>query len=168
MAKITKATKNGLIKLFSIDKLVKKFKFLTKSNNIHKVLFLLGFLFVLFLIHKYFLSKEGFESQPQDLEETVASKKSMVLFHANWCGHCKKLMPEWDKLSNKWNDAQDNVQFIKVECGNPKENEEHKKIMEKYNIQGYPTIYVFENGKGREYTKSRQINEMEKEMGLVN
>ena len=163
---MVKMTKSGLFKMLSVDKMTKKFKFLTKPSNINKVLFLLGFLLVLFLVHKHFLSQEGFESTPEELEENVAAKKSMVLFHADWCGHCKKLMPQWDQLSSKWNDTQDEVQFIKVECGNPKENEEHKKIMEKYNIQGYPTIYMFENGKGEEYKGSRDASALEKAMGL--
>ena len=166
MVKMVKMAKNELFNLLSVDKLSKKIKFLTKPSNINKVLFLLGFLLVLFLVHKHFLSQEGFESTPEELEENVAAKKSMVLFHADWCGHCKKLMPQWDQLSSKWNDTQDEVQFIKVECGNPKENEEHRKIMEKYNIQGYPTIYTFENGPGEEYKGARDASAMEKVMGL--
>ena len=38
--------------------------------------------------------------------------------------------------------------------------------MEKYNIQGYPTIYTFENGKGEEYKGSRDASALEKAMGL--
>ena len=157
---------NSLFKMLPIDKMIKKLKFITKANNINKVLFLLGFLLVLFLIHKQFLATEGFESTPEELEDKVASKKSMVLFHADWCGHCKKFLPEWDKLSNKWNDSQDKVQFIKVECGNPQKNPEHEKIMKKYNIQGYPTIHVFENGQGTEYTKGRDASSIETFLGL--
>ena len=64
-------TKSGLFKMLSVDKMTKKFRFLTKPSNINKVLFLLGFLLVLFLVHKHFLSQEGFESTPEELEENV-------------------------------------------------------------------------------------------------
>lgn len=152
--------------MLSLKKIQKKITFLSKPKNMTKVLFLVGFLLVLFLIHKHFLSREGFESTPEELEDKIASKKSMVLFHADWCGHCKKFMPTWDSLSSKWNESQDEVQFIKVDCGNPKENPEHRAIMEKYGIQGYPTIFVFEGGNGTEYSQGREATDIEAFLGL--
>ena len=154
-------------KLFSLKNIQKKIRFLTKPKNATKVLFLVALFIVLYLIHHFYLSKEGFESAPEDLETIVASKKSIVLFHADWCGHCKNFMPTWDKLSQKWNEKKDNkVQFVKVECGNAKENAAHKDIMEKYNIKGYPTIMVFENGTPTEYTNGRDEKSIESFLGL--
>ena len=148
-------------KLFSLKNVQKKIRFFAKPKNATKVLFLLALFLVLYLIHHFYISKEGFEGDPAELDTIVASKKSIVLFHADWCGHCKKFIPTWDKLSQKWNEKQDKVQFVKVECGNPKEKPAHKDIMEKYNIKGYPTIMVFENGTPTEYTNGRDEKSIE-------
>ena len=141
----------------SLTKLQKKFTFLTKPKNFNKVLVLVGFLILLFLVHHFLLSKEGFESSAEELEDNVAAQKSVVLFYADWCGHCKKFMPAWDKISTELNDSQTTTKFMKVECGKPAENPSHATIMEKYKIQGYPTILVFENGESTEYKGDRTM-----------
>lgn len=156
----------SVLKMLSLQKMQKKIAFLTKPKNMTKVMLLVAFFIILFVFHKYFLTKEGFESSPEELEDVVSSKKSMVLFHADWCGYCKKFMPTWDSLSSKWNENQDAVQFVKVDCGNPKENPSHREIMDKYNIKGYPTIYVFEGGNGTEYTNGREVSDIESFLGL--
>uniref|UniRef100_A0A6C0KMK1 Thioredoxin domain-containing protein n=1 Tax=viral metagenome TaxID=1070528 RepID=A0A6C0KMK1_9ZZZZ len=151
-----------LLSAFSIKKLQKKINFLMKPKNSQKVLLLVGILLALYLVHRFYLAKEGFESSPQNLESDVASQKSMVLFYADWCGHCKKFMPEWNKLSSLWNDKSDkNVKMMKVNCGNASEDKTQADIMEKYNIKGYPTILVFENGTATEYSGGRKSSELE-------
>lgn len=147
----------SIMSMLSLDKVTKKIKFLSKPNNMKKVLILLGFLLVLFAIYKYYL-KEGFESTPEDLEDKIAGQKSAVLFHADWCGHCKKFIPQWDKLSSTWEEQGNDVKLFKVECGKPSEKKEHSEIMEKYNIKGYPTIMIFNNGSATEYTGNRDIS----------
>lgn len=144
-----------------LQKIQKKITFLSKPKNVPKVLFLVGLLLILYLIYHFLLSKEGFESTPETLEDDIAPQKSMVLFHADWCGHCKKFMPTWDELSSKWNESQNEMKFIKVECGKSAENPEHAEIMKKYNIKGYPTILVFENGKSTEYNQGRDKSSIE-------
>ena len=145
----------SLMSMLSINKLQKKIKFLTKSSNINKVLLLVGVLIILFMLHKFYLSKEGFESTPESLEDDASAQKSLVLFHADWCGHCKNLMPTWDKLSKTVNEGQSGVKMIKVECGKPQENPQQEMLMKKYKIEGYPTIKFFENGQVKEYEGPR-------------
>lgn len=53
---------------------------------------------------------------------------AFVKFYAPWCGHCKKLKPEWDKLN------MDNVDIAEVDCTVDKE------LCEEHNIKGFPTI----------------------------
>lgn len=58
----------------------------------------------------------------------------MVEFYAPWCGHCKKLAPQWSKaariLSGK-------VRFGKVDAT------AEKVLATEYNIEGMPTILFF-------------------------
>ena len=41
------------------------------------------------------------ELTPGNFDETVLKSNDvqMVLLYAPWCGHCKALMPEWDKVN---------------------------------------------------------------------
>ena len=153
--------------MMSLNKLQKKIVFLMKPKNMYKVLILLAVLGVLYFIRQRFLAKEGFASSAEDFEEAIAGKKALVLFHADWCGHCKKFMPEWDEISNEVKQETDDVMLLKVECGDSTNNEKHGEIMKKYSIKGYPTILSFdESGKHTEYNGDRSKDGIFKLLGL--
>jgi len=157
-----------MMKMLSLKKLQKKLMFLLKPKNLRKVLILVAVLALLYVIRQRFLAKEGFESTPDEFEQTISGKKALVLFHAEWCGHCKKLMPEWDKASEEVKAMEnENVMLVKVECGNPKKDETHADVMNKYNIKGYPTIISFdESGQHSEYNGERTKSGMLSFLGL--
>ena len=46
-----------------------------------------------------------------NFDEMTQGKKGLVAFKAPWCGHCKKLKPDWDKLSDAVN-----VMVAEVDC----------------------------------------------------
>nr|GMC86582.1 probable protein disulfide-isomerase A6 [Ipomoea batatas] len=56
-----------------------------------------------------------------------------------WCGHCKKLAPEYEKLAGSFKKAK-YVLIGKVDC------DEHKSLCSKYRVSGYPTIHWFPKG----------------------
>ena len=100
-------------------------------------------------MYMYFFDSN--ENNMRDLNKKMYKCKknknhSVVFFLAPWCGHCKNFVPQWDKLSSVWENEGTDVKLLKVECGKPNEKKEHSEIMEKYNIKGYPTILVFDNG----------------------
>ena len=85
--------------------------------------------------------------------------KNLVLFYADWCGHCKNIKPVWDSASKKI--SNENVKMVKVNCG--EDNSKHTQIVEKYNIQGFPTIKLLNNGKVEEdYNGGRSVNDLVK------
>ena len=70
---------------------------------------------------------------PTDIPEYLKNKE-LILFHADWCGHSKKLMPVWEELSVELG----NYNLRSVESKNKKE-------IRKYKIKAYPTILFVDN-----------------------
>lgn len=79
----------------------------------------------------------------------IEHKYVMVKFYADWCVHCKNLAPEYEQAAKNMNDEKSEVVFAKVR------NEEGAKLMEKYNVKGFPTLFFFKNGVDLEYNGTR-------------
>lgn len=76
------------------------------------------------------------ELNSRNFDELVLKSKELwiVEFFAPWCGHCKKLAPEWTKAANN---LQGKVKLGHVDC------DSEKSLMSRFNVQGFPTILVF-------------------------
>ena len=61
------------------------------------------------------------------------TKGTLVAFVASWCGHCKRLKPTYEKLA----EAFDGEMFVDIAMIDA---DKHRKIGEKYNVAGFPTI----------------------------
>ena len=125
-------------------------KSIFSKKNMPTLLFSLIILLILYYVYTTYF-KEGFESV--DLDEETKSGKQLVLFYADWCGHCKKIKPVWEEAASEINDKDKHKKMLKVNCGGGSEKE--KEIMEKYKIDGYPTIILFTNGKPSQYEGAR-------------
>lgn len=84
-------------------------------------------------------------------EELTDGKKAFVAFKAPWCGHCKKLKPDWDKLA-------DAVEAMvgEVDCT------KHQALCQKHGVKGYPTIKYHDGFGWKNYDKGRDYNSLEK------
>ncbi|WRX11282.1 Thioredoxin domain - like 3 [Theobroma cacao] len=76
------------------------------------------------------------ELNSRNFDELVLKSKELwiVEFFAPWCGHCKKLAPEWKKAANN---LKGKVKLGHVDC------DSEKSLMSRFNVQGFPTILVF-------------------------
>jgi len=65
-----------------------------------------------------------------------SSKDVLVEFYAPWCGHCKSLIPTYEKLANAFQNEQ-NVVIAKIDA------DKHRDIGGRYGVTGFPTIKFF-------------------------
>jgi protein disulfide-isomerase A6 len=79
------------------------------------------------------------------------NKPELILFKAEWCGHCKNFKSVWDEIQNNFNN-QVNIKTYDADTTS------HKNYFNKYNVQGFPTLILVHNNKIVEYSGSRDIN----------
>lgn len=74
-----------------------------------------------------------------------------VKFYAPWCGHCKQLVPEWDKLADL-TAGQVNVADVDATV--------EKSIANEFNVQGFPTLKLISGKKMYSYEGARKAADM--------
>lgn len=79
----------------------------------------------------------------------VQEKPTLVRFHADYCGHCKAMEPEWEKVKNHIGELK-NKQVVDVEHSAI----EHVPPHLKEGVNGYPTIRAITNKGKKSYSYS--------------
>jgi len=82
---------------------------------------------------------------------------TIMLFHVDWCPHCKTAMPQWTQFKNAYNGQQINgykLKCVEVNCTSDIPGEDSKtrneeniaSMIKKYDIQSYPTVKLVIDG----------------------
>jgi len=76
----------------------------------------------------------------------------LLFFFTDWCPHCKTAKPIWNDIKSEYENKTINgyqVVFTEVDCSN--ETAEVEQMMNKYSVEGYPTIKLLKDGQVIEY-----------------
>jgi thiol-disulfide isomerase/thioredoxin len=88
----------------------------------------------------------------QNTTGQTGKSAELIFFFADWCPHCKAAKPIWKDLKEEYENKTINgykVVFTEVDCS--EETAEVEKLMNQYNVEGYPTIKLLKDGQVIEY-----------------
>lgn len=72
-----------------------------------------------------------------------------IFFGAPWCGHCKKLAPQFNEAAKLVKEQQLPVSFAKVDCTT------EPSTCKRFSVKGYPTLYYISRGRMVQYSGAR-------------
>lgn len=85
-------------------------------------------------------------------ENQNSKEAELLLFYVDWCPHCKTAKPVWNDIKSEYENKTINgykVIFTEINC--TEETSEVEQMMNKYNIEGFPTIKLLKDGQIIEY-----------------
>ena len=98
-------------------------------------------LFIACVISKVRVEDDVLVLTDQNFDSEIAKHdKILVEFYAPWCGHCKKLAPEYAKAAKLLKKADPPIPIAKVDATI------NKKLKARFEIKAFPSIFWFENG----------------------
>lgn len=95
-------------------------------------------------------------------------RAELLFFYATWCPHCKSAKPIWDQLRSEYQNKTINgykVIFTEVDC--TEETAETERLMNQYNVEGYPTIKLLKDNQVIEYDAKPNKETLEKFLHTV-
>ncbi|XP_056273392.1 protein disulfide-isomerase A3 [Pseudoliparis swirei] len=83
-------------------------------------------------------ASDVFDYTDDDFDSNIGDHGlALVEFFAPWCGHCKRLAPEYESAATR---LKGTVALVKVDCT------ANSNVCSKYGVSGYPTLKIFRDG----------------------
>lgn len=95
-------------------------------------------------------------NEASNLSNLLKDGDWMVLYYADWCGHCQTMKPEWQKVVNKMKSS-NRVNVAEVESNHI------NSLINKPQVNGFPTIKMYNSGVEKaNFEDERVADKMEK------
>ena len=112
---------------------------------------ILSILIILLVLLRFYHNRaiEAFQSG--------AAGKSVVICKADWCGHCKKAAPEFNKLLAASPITLKDGSKVTVKI---LDADKDKAEMSQYGVKGFPTVLIINDGVTTEYPGKRTADDI--------
>jgi len=122
-----------------------------KNNSLKNLIVLIFWIFLIFLFFNELFTKPNQTNEP--FKNAHTNTLTIYNFNTSWCGHSINFQPTWDKFVNSITDNT-NIIAIDAKCDDNK----YEKLIEKYNIEGFPTIIIDDTNTFIKYNGKRTVN----------
>jgi thiol-disulfide isomerase/thioredoxin len=135
------------------------------------IIFILLVLLLAYYTYKQYTDgKTSFHANREHIPKDQNSNKTatLMLFYVEWCPHCTNAKPEWESLKEEYDGKNINgytVSFVEHNCTT--ETAEITQLMDKYSIEGYPTIKLIKDNQVIEYDAKPTKSTMEQFLNTV-
>ena len=141
-----------------------------KSNWMSIVAVILLGVLGYYMYNHFFVNNTLYNVNRENLENNENSNKTanLMLFFVDWCPHCKTAKPEWENLKSQYEGKNINgytVVFTEYNCTT--ESAETEELMNKYSIEGYPTVKLLKDNQIIEYDAKPTKSTMEQFLHTV-
>lgn len=120
-------------------------------------------IFIAYYYYKQYNSSVTSYNANRENGHTESNKQAeMILFYVDWCPHCKTAKPEWENIKTEYEGKNVNgytMIFTEYNCTN--ETPEIEELINKYKIEGYPTIKLIKDNQVIEYDAKPTKSTME-------
>ena len=147
--------------------------FLEKMRPHRRTLLIIA-LVILFAVASYFLYYRVMKPQIKETsgdfknianrDKNLNSTAEIMIFSATWCPICRKTAGDWDKFAKEYNGKRINGHKIvckKIDCTD-EDDEYANKMMQTFQISGFPTVKAVLNDKVIEFDAKVTFDNLEK------
>jgi len=108
---------------------------------------------------KYKSKYLSLKSELNNVEQNGGGNVEVMLFKAEWCGHCQAFKPTWNKLKDMHNKKYNFVTY---------DADKNEKEVAQWQVRGFPTIIIKKGKEATEYRGERDIDSLTKFLGEFN
>lgn len=93
---------------------------------------------------------------PANYDAMTDGKSVFIKFFAPWCGHCKKMAPDWEKLAGEWEGHEVGL-VAEVDC-----TADGKPLCDANGVKGFPTLKYGDPTALSDYQGGRSYSDLAK------
>eukprot|EP00586_Coscinodiscus_wailesii_P002006 CAMPEP_0172481294 /NCGR_PEP_ID=MMETSP1066-20121228/7045_1 /TAXON_ID=671091 /ORGANISM="Coscinodiscus wailesii, Strain CCMP2513" /LENGTH=217 /DNA_ID=CAMNT_0013243433 /DNA_START=68 /DNA_END=721 /DNA_ORIENTATION=- len=102
------------------------------------------------------MSASAIELTPDNYDAETAGKSVLLKFFAPWCGHCKRMKPDWNKLMEEFSGSATHL-VAKVDC-----TAAGKSLCDENGVKGYPALKYGDPSDLQDYQGERDLDSLKK------
>jgi len=135
-----------------------------KPFKTHAMVLIVVIIFVIACIfaYKWFIKPtvESLGESDMSNNNRRSSEAQIYFFSADWCPHCKRAKPEWEKFKTAFDNktiGTYTMKTISVDC-----TEGDDPLIQEYSIDGYPTVVMMKDNKRINYDAKISFDNLDK------